>query len=554
MDESNNNSSDRRNGKFVESGTEFSARVYSETPEPNAPDHPPAVKKRAKTKYIIGGILIIAALAAVTGFLARGEIMKLVNPKAYLDMAAVNTLKELDTDSPFLNLFQDIYAGSYSQTLSANLADISAPGVNLPAPLANAGFSLSTDVDRANEKSLSGLKLKAGGATILSADIFISDDSLAVRVPELYANYITAPTLNFVNKWNQSIVSVILGTINQNIDINNAYSAIFGKGGQSPEGNDTAALGKDLSNIFAGYYAKAPVKSAGKQTVAMSGGAPASLSLLTVSFTQSEFKGMLSDMANVIIDDAYSMVNNQGLARMRPPETVKGEIADSISKMSFSDPVVLKAYCDSRHRIVFTALDTNIISEGGQNTSLSAGISLSGNNKLGDILRIDSRIKNSVTAYDLTITSDKSASSGQYYSNAVNIGISDGNNNNSPLDITLNTSYDGAAASDNFKFTCESNGDGVSFSLEADGSVTKDDKAKSFAADFSDITFKSAQNGQNTAVSISGSYSLAAKTEDVTDPAGTVGLFTMGEQQLYAVIQEIYGKLQAIPAFSDLMA
>ena len=517
-------------------------------------------QKRSKTKYILIGLVLIIAIIAVTGYLARGEILKMVNPAAYLTMAASNTAKEIKTDSfdnEYYDLLRNIYAGSFSQTIPADLTNLTIPNAGLPDFIARAGLALSADVDRSNKKSLIGLKLRTGGAALLSANLFVGNDMLALQVPELYDSYLTVPTSDFVNKWNQSPISGMTMKIEQDIDIENAFDLIYGEGGPVQDVGPNP-LPSELLAVFSSYYSKTVIKNSGKQTVELPDGNSVQLAMISVSFTQTEFKNMLLDACNTVIDntDTFARLQEQ-YGYMPDTESVKRNITDSLNKISFPDPVVFGIYCDSRHRIVYVSLDTNIISAdtAGQNTQLFTGVSLTGVKRLGDNVTVSSRIKNAQMAYRMQITSDTSASDGSYYENILSIGIDDDNINRCLLNSRIKASYDGSAGSDNFSFsgTASNCDNDFSISLNAVGNIDKNDNAKSLKADFSDLSLTSTLNNETISVAVKGAYSLAAITENVSEPADAKDVLSLDEMQLFIILQQVYGKISSIPAFSDIL-
>ena len=519
------------------------------------------MEKRSKAKFVIIGVVLVIAVIAVTGYLARGEILKMFNPGAYLAMAASNTAKELDLGSSgnaYYDMLRNIYAGSYSQTVSADLTNLTVPDTALPDYVVKAGVAISTDVDRANKKSSVGIKLRTGGAALLTANLFVGNSSLALQIPELYDSFLSVPTANFADKWNKSAVGGMTSKISEDIDVSNAFDMIYGA--DEPAAAAAAnPLPGDLIAIFSKYYTKAEIKNSGKQAVDLPAGNEAKQSLITVSLTQTDFKNMIKDASYTIIDDG----NNDTLKRLQEQsggvldaESVKKNITDTLDKISFSDPVVFNVFCDGRNRIVGLSFNTTIINAdtAGEGSGLSAGISINNGQKLGDIAQIESKVKNSEVSYRMLISSDKSASKGQYYENSLNITIDDTNKNSRTFNCNIKTTYDGAAGSDNFKFSgaADTGNNDFTVSIDAAGNVVKDDNARSFNADFSNLTCKASQNGKAFSVSVKGGYSLAAKKEDVTDPANTEDLLLMDEIKLYAIMQQIYVKVSNIPAFSEI--
>ena len=235
-------------------------------------------------------------------------------------------------------------------------------------------------------------------------------------------------------------------------------------------------------------------------------------------------------------------------------EAVKRQFADALSQISFSDPVGLDVYCDGQIRIVYVTFDTNIISAkgGGQSTELNAGIDINGAKKLGDLVRITGQVSDNTSSYRMQVSADKSASSGQYFEGNVGINIDDVKNNSNLLTCSCKVTYNGADGEDSFHITSQAAGSGFSVSLNADGTVTEDDSAKSYRADFSNVTFQSSQSGEGITFSLKGSYGAMAKTENIPAPNSSRDLLSMDDTQLYTVLQDIYTKLTNIPTFSNI--
>ena len=248
--------------------------IPPEAPVPNEyqPSPEKEKKKGSKAKVFIGVLLVLVVIAAA-GYLVRGDILRAVSPKAYLAMAAGSTVKELNSGSPdsIFKTLQDIYAGSYTQTFGFDLNDLSIPNPNIPDIVKKAGLSFTTDVDRTNKKSIAGLKLRSGGATLLSANLFISNDTLALQLPELLDNYYSVPTADFVNQWNQSAISTMISPISSDVDISSAYDKIYGAGSQNPDENTANKLSGDLTSVFKGYEEKIEVKNGFHKIILASG-------------------------------------------------------------------------------------------------------------------------------------------------------------------------------------------------------------------------------------------------------------------------------------------
>ncbi len=506
-------------------------------------------KKTKSLTKIITAVAIVAALGLIALFALNKGVSAKKAPKLFFGAAIANTQKEfsLFTDNAFLNTVTLITSGSNMQDMDISFKRLNIPDAEIPPFFDDFGINVNSMVNRDEERALINVKAKKADASFLSANMFVSNDQIGFQVPELYSKYLTMPTVQFAEGWNNSFFGKE-SPISYDFQIDNLFNKLF-----KTEDGEQFNYNDKVASLIQNYHAEVEFTYLGKVSKEYKG-AEGQYEAIAVSIPQDKFKDLvlglwdiyyesLSNYADVFSQYAYAEIDN-----------ARAEMENQLLNTEFNDPITINFMFNKKNQIIGMWGDINAVSDdGGLNCIYN--MYFTGEAKIGDVKNINAVVTDKYdNVMEINLIADTSGTTNTKYLYNTQFTI---NSSDSEEDITGNVSvlYDTAAESDNFESKVQFKfSEGVNeIELDLNGTVKADQKGLTASADFSKADLMIMSDGEIVNFGANIKYNASAQTPVIDVPGDTVAVFDLNQMEALSILFEVYGKLGSIPGMSELL-